>query len=106
MDLRSLIRLLTLLLGILYLDTVCQTDAEDARAYYARGIQEYFAAPAAEEAVVAPAARPAMTPRPRRAVGCGPTARYQRLLAARPWPCPAAPAPRARRWLWCAVLQV
>ena len=41
---RSFYRVLALLLGIFYLDPVCQTDAEDARTYYARGLPEYVAA--------------------------------------------------------------
>ncbi len=102
---RLYFRLLTLLLGILYLDTVCQTDAEDARAYYARGIhQEYVAAPNAV-LVAAPAARPAASARPRRARGRW-ELRGRHRLAARSWPRPTAPPARARRWLWCAVLQV
>ncbi len=102
---RLYFRLLTLLLGIFYLDTVCQTDAEDARAYYARGIQEYVAAPNAV-LVAAPAARPAAPMRPRRAASSRQSTRHQRRLAARAESGLAGPPARARRWLWCAVLQV
>ena len=102
---RSLLRLLTLLLGIFYLDTVCQTDAEDARAYYARGIPEYVAGAVA--AVVAqPAALPAAPLRQRWAVANQLATKWQRRQAARAFFCPLGPPLVVRRWLRCGVLQV
>ena len=103
---RSFLRLLTLLLGIFYLDTVCQTDAEDACAYYARGITEYVAAPAAVT-VQAPAARPAARVRrsPRRAAEQV-AAHWRQRLTAQATPCPRPPPALRRRWLRCGVLQV
>ncbi|MCC3152774.1 hypothetical protein Q3A66_07190 [Hymenobacter sp. BT770] len=103
MSAHRLLRLLFLLLGSFYLNTVCQTDAEDARAYHARGIAEYVAAPV-EVTVTAPVAR-RTSPRLRPVVARR-GAQYQQRLAARPWPGPAPTPPRARRWLWCSVLQV
>lgn len=105
MPLRSLFRLLTLLLGIFYLDTVCQTDAEDARAYYARGIQEYVAAPDAV-AVVGSVAQPAARVRARRTASCWPRRYGQQQLATKAvpqWPQPPVPG---RRWLRFGVVQV
>ena len=106
MSIRFLLRLLTLLLGIFYLDTVCQTDAEDARAYYARGITEYVAAPA-PVAITAPATRPAA--RVRRFYQLATdrlAARWQQWLTMRAIPYPLAPPTLRRRWLRCGVLQV
>ncbi|GAA3959457.1 hypothetical protein GCM10022407_03240 [Hymenobacter antarcticus] len=91
------------MLGSFYLNTVCQTDAEDARAYHARGIAEYVAAPT-EITVTAPVARP-KAPRFRPAAVRRGTPAQQRL-AAQPWPGPSPIPPRAKRWLWCSVLQV
>ncbi len=103
---RPFLRLLTLLLGIFYLNTVCQTDAEDARAYYARGITEYVAAPA-PVALVAPAARPAARVRcPHRLAADQLAARWQQRLTTRATPCPLPPPALWRRWLRCGVLQV
>ncbi|WP_201987613.1 hypothetical protein [Hymenobacter rubidus] len=104
MPARHLLRLLLLLLGSFYLNTVCQTDAEDARAYYARGIAEYVAAPV-QITVSAPVVCSAKPPRGRAAVIRRGTPSQRHWSA---WACsvPTAPFPRARRWLWCAVLQV
>jgi len=103
---RSLFRLLTLLLGIFYLDTVCQTDAEDARAYYARGITEYVAAPASVT-VTAPAARPAARVRRSHRRAADPLAAcWRQRLTMRATPCPLPPPALWRRWLRCGVLQV
>lgn len=106
MTIRASLRLLTLLLGIFYLDTVCQTDAEDARAYYARGITEYVAAPASV-AVVALAARPvARVRRPHRPLAAQLVARWRQRLVGRATSCPLPPPALRRRWLRCGVLQV
>ena len=103
---RSLLRLLTLLLGMFYLDTVCQTDAEDARAYYARGIAEYVAAPVPLD-VTAPLARPAARMHcPYRGATDRVAARWRQRLATRATPCPLSPPALPRRWLRCGVLQV
>ncbi|OGX91629.1 hypothetical protein [Hymenobacter coccineus] len=105
MPVRSLLRLLTLLLGIFYLDTVCQTDAEDARAYYARGIQEYVAAPDAV-VVAAPTQLPAVSV-PRSSGGyCPQVFFWQRRLAARASRGLLPLPPLLRRWLRCGVQQV
>ena len=103
MSARRLFRLLLLLLGSFYLNTVCQTDTEDARAYYACGIAEYVAAPVhvTMTALVARRASSRFQPAAARR-----STRYPQRLAARPWPGPAPTPPRARRWLWCSVLQV
>lgn len=104
--LRSLLRLLTLLLGIFYLDTVCQTDAEDARAYYARGIQEYVAAPEAV-ALAAPTTRPTARARVHDGVEMSQRrTRWQRQIVALATPCPRLALPPIRRWLRWGVLQV
>ena len=103
MSARRLFRLLLLLLGSFYLNTVCQTDTEDARAYHARGIAEYVAAPVAVT-VTAPVAR--RTGARFRPAAARRSMRYPQRLAARPWPGPAPTPPCARRWLWCSVLQV
>jgi hypothetical protein len=103
---RPLLRLLILLLGIFYLDTVCQTDAEDARAYYARGIIEYVATPASV-ALMASATRPAARVRsPHQPAADQLAARWQQQLTARATPYPLAPPALRRRWLRCGVLQV
>ncbi len=104
--LRFLLRLLILLLGIFYLDTVCQTDAEDARAYYARGIQEYVAAPEAV-AVVAPTVRPTARARVWGGVEMSRRrTRWQRQRVALATPCPRPALPPIQRWLRWGVLQV
>ena len=106
MPVRLLLRLLTLLLGIFYLDTVCQTDAEDALAYYARGIQEYLAAPEAF-IVAAQVAEPA-TPVRRSMPGgyCPPVRAGQGQVVARSCRFSRPPPVWPRRWLWCGVQQV
>lgn len=107
MPARSLLRLLTLLLGIFYLDTVCQTDAEDARAYYARGIQEYVAAPVATVMVAAPVDEPAApVRRPTPGGYCPPVRAGQGQGVVRPWCFSLPPPVWPRRWLWCGVQQV
>lgn len=89
-----------------YLDTVCQTDAEDARAYYARGIAEYVAAPASVT-VVEPAAKPAARVRRRHPLVADQLAvRWRQRLTTRPTPCPLPLLALRRRWLRCGVLQV
>ncbi len=104
MPLRSFFRFLALLLGIFYLDTVCQTDAEDARAYYAQGLPEYVAA-AQPVALVAPVRR--CTVPVRRPVGIpAPVGRWQRGQMAQAVACPPTPVPWPRRWLRCGVIQV
>ena len=105
MPIRFLFRLLTLLLGIFYLDTVCQTDAEDARAYYAQGVPEYVAAPASV-IVTAPVARPAARVRRYQVPADQLVAGGRYRLATRATPCPLPPAALPRRWLRCRVLQV
>ena len=103
---RTLLRLLTLLLGIFYLDTVCQTDTEDARAYYARGIAEYVAPPASVT-VTAPVVRPAVrTIRSYQLISSQLAARWWQRQATRPTPYPLPPPALLRRWLRYGVQQV
>lgn len=106
MPIRSFVRLLTLLLGIFYLDTVCQTDAEDARAYYARGIADYVAAPAPVTVSALAARLGAQVRRPRRLAAGRRATRWRRHLTTRATPCPLPPTALRRRWLRCGVLQV
>ncbi|WP_157886993.1 hypothetical protein [Hymenobacter sp. PAMC 26628] len=103
MPLRSLLRVLTLLLGIFYLDTVCQTDAEDARAYYARGIQEYVAGPA-KILVAAPVAQSKAPAGDYRRSGTRRQWAHQRPQR-QVWEASAVPV-LARRWLRWRVIRV
>lgn len=104
MPVRSFFRFIALLLGIFYLDTVCQTDTEDARAYYARGIPEYVVA-AQPITLVAPVSR--RTVPVRRPVGAPTTGnRWQRWCPARTISRLPTPPPWPRRWLRYRMLRV
>lgn len=104
MPVRSFFRFLTLLLGIFYLDTVCQTDTEDARAYYARGIPEYIVA-AQPITLVTPVNR--CTVPVRRLVGASMRRdQWRRWWLARTIPYLPTPAPWPKRWLRCRMLRV
>lgn len=102
-------RLLTLLLGLLYLGGACELDREETRRNFANECHEGVLPTAAGE--VAPVV--AVRSRPRRAAG-GPGPGRRNVWpdlaieqARRGWPpAPAEPPPPLRRWLRCVVIQV
>lgn len=107
MSARLLLRLLTLLLGSLYLGSVCELDAEECKQNFAKECHAYLAArpevdvPAAAAQPAAPATVAAIR-RWRQVWALG----YGAAPADRTWPRPESPPPQSRRYLWCAVLQV
>lgn len=109
MSARLLFRLLTLLLGSFYLNTVCQTDAEDACAYYAQECHEYVAACPGVD-VAAPAAQADKVPAALLGQWAEPAPQPTFWGAAgspAAWPWAANPPPPVRRlYLLYAVLQV
>ena len=106
---RPLFRLLLLLLGSVYLGSVCELDAAECRQNYAKETHEYVVARPGVE-VSAPAAQPDAGPaaRPIRwtAPGLRPTF-WGVAGATAAWPWVANPPPPQRRlYLRYAVLQV
>ena len=106
MSTRLLLRFLTLLLGSLYLGSVCELDTEECKQNYAKECHAYVAA---RSEVTVPA-----TPQPATPAAVLAAPRWRALWAAvfpatpadRAWPRAESPPPQHRRYLWCAVLQV
>ena len=103
-------RLLTLLLGLFYLGSVCELDREEARQNFANECHEGVLPTAVGEVAPVVAARS----RPRRVTSR--SERKQRAVwpgivveqgARRGWPpAPATPPPPLWHWLRCVVIQV
>lgn len=106
MSVRCLLRLLTLLLGGLYLGSVCELDAAECKQNYAKECHAYVAArPEVVVPVAAPTAAPAAgRAAPRRRIPGA--AAFPATRADRAWPRAKSPPPRPRRYLWCAVLRI
>ena len=106
---RPLFRLLLVLLGSIYLGSVCELDAAECRQNYAKESHEHVAA-CSDVDVSAPAAQPDEVPArlPGQWVAPAPRPAF-RSLAGSPasWPRVANPPPPVRRlYLRYAVLQV
>ena len=106
---RPLFRLLLLLLGSVYLGSVCELDAAECRQNYAKETHEYVVARSGVE-VSAPAAQPDAGPAARLIHWVAPGLRpaFRGLAGALAvWPWVANPPPPQRRlYLRYAVLQV
>ena len=106
---RPLFRLLLVLLGSIYLGSVCELDAAECRQNYAQESHEHVAVRLGV-AVSAPAAQPDEVParRPRQKDAPAPRRAFRSLAGApASWPWVANPPPPVRRlYLRYAVLQV